>query len=149
LLIGTSTGNLHVYLLEDEGEGAKQETTTAFRLSKTPKPIEALGYIKDISSLVTLVDGSVSLFAFPLEDPVPKPRVLPQTKGALCFAVHSTIIRFNEQGEEMKEGESAGVPSVVSSLAVGLRRKIVIYTWKDGEESQVKVPTTSCPRKCV
>jgi len=138
LLIGTSGGNLHVHVLEPQDEGERQEGSSTFRLSKAPKSIEALGYMKDISSLVVLMDGSVSLLAFPLQNAAPKPRILPQTKGALCFAVHSTVVRFNDEGGEIMQNETSGIPSVVSCLVVGLRRKIVIYTWKDGEELQLK-----------
>lgn len=139
LLIGTSTGNLHVHILDDGKDSTEAKVTnSSYRLSKVSKPIESLGFIKDVSSLVVLVDGAVSLFTYPF-DGMPKARILPKTRGALCFCVHSAIVRFDEQGVEMKQSETQGVPSVLSTLAVGIRRKIVIYSWKDGEELQVKV----------
>lgn len=35
--------------------------------------------------------------------------------------------------------DTHGVPTVVSQLAVGCKRKVVIYTWKDGEAQDPKV----------
>lgn len=35
--------------------------------------------------------------------------------------------------------KNKGVPVVVTYLAVGCKRKIVVYSWRDGEPQEVKV----------
>jgi Vam6/Vps39-like protein vacuolar protein sorting-associated protein 39 len=70
------------------------------------------------------------------------PQQLIQTKGALSFAVNSCVVYLNPDGSEDKadkDGERKGVPTMVTQLAVGCKRKFVIYSWKDGEPQPVKV----------
>ena len=38
------------------------------------------------------------------------------------------------------------MPAVVTKLAVGCRRKIVLYSWRDGEPQDVQVSASSMPR---
>ena len=69
-----------------------------------------------------------------------------KTKGALCFALHTSVeyLDADPTGPSTPgtPGKGKGVPAVVTRLAVGCRRKIVIYAWKDGEpqEAQVRYP---------
>ena len=49
---------------------------------------------------------------------------LEKTKGATCFTVSSNIVKDSE----------TGVPSLVSRLAVGVKRKIMCWTWQDMEQ---------------
>ena len=37
------------------------------------------------------------------------------------------------------KGVGKGIPALVTRLAVGCRRKIVLYSWKDGEPQEVQV----------
>jgi hypothetical protein len=47
---------------------------------------------------------------------------LTKTKGATVFAVTSNI-----------EKDADGVPTIISRLAVSVKRKLVIYSWHDAE----------------
>ena len=53
LFIGTNLGNLHIYNVDQDDEGKSfSSLVTSKSLSK--KPLEQLGYIKDINSVVAL-----------------------------------------------------------------------------------------------
>ncbi|KAG8213472.1 hypothetical protein J3R82DRAFT_12007 [Butyriboletus roseoflavus] len=84
------------------------------------------------------------------------PTKLTQAKGALSFAVHSSVHNApefqspNRAGSPLSGGFSSEVekrpmpiPTMVTTLAVGCRRKVVAYSWKDGEAQEVK--ETSLP----
>ncbi|KAG9051519.1 Vacuolar morphogenesis protein 6 [Tulasnella sp. UAMH 9824] len=49
-----------------------------------------------------------------------------------------TSIQYSNEASDPASNAGQGVPSVVTRLAVGCKRKIVIYTWKDGEAQEVK-----------
>ncbi|KAI5122751.1 hypothetical protein M0805_009834 [Coniferiporia weirii] len=140
LFIGTGLGNLHVYSVDqDEDYNYKASLVTTKSLSK--KPIECVGYIKDINSVVALSDSSVTLY--PLPDLVP-PTPLPQARKAFSFAVNSTIENVSSDGnvqsfdDSATPGQSMDVPTVVTYLVVGSQRKLVVYSWRDGEAQEVK-----------
>ena len=68
----------------------------------------------------------MTLHALPNFSPVTP---LAKTKTALSFALFTTV-----QHEDVELGKSGkGVPAMVTYFAVGCRRKLVLYTWKDGE----------------
>jgi hypothetical protein len=77
-------------------------------------------------------EAAVNLHPLPALSPT---QTLPQTLGALCFALDTSIVYKNEDGisTSVKDSTIKQVPAVVTLLAVGCKRKIVIYTWKDGE----------------
>jgi len=54
---------------------------------------------------------------------------LAKTKGATVFAIMSSI-----------EKDADGVPTIVSRLAIAVKRKLVVFSWHDAEllESEVK-----------
>lgn len=100
--------------------------------------------------------GSVHLLNFlPLDGVVtlsPLSKLHPQTpltqaRNALSFATHVSVQMLNPDGDETepdssttsRPGRQLGVPTVVTQLAIGCRKKIVIYTWKDGELQGVRV----------
>ncbi len=70
-----------------------------------------------------------------------------KTKGALCFALHTgveyldadTTVAATPGTPGKGKGVGKGVPALVTRLAVGCRRKIVLYSWKDGEPQDVQV----------
>lgn len=122
------------------------------------RAIEQLGYVKDVNSLVVLtgkhhslphiykfscyasiyyllLDGVVTLYPSPTFAP---PTLLTQAKGAMSFGI-DTSIQYSNEAPDPASNAGQGVPSVVTRLAVGCKRKIVIYTWKDGEAQEVKV----------
>lgn len=82
--------------------------------------IEQLALIKEAKLLVSLSGGYVSIHdlqSYELQEQ------LTRTKGAACFAVTSNI--FNDP--------ETGVPSIVSRLAVAVKRKILLWSWRDME----------------
>ncbi|PYI09882.1 putative vacuolar morphogenesis protein AvaB [Aspergillus sclerotiicarbonarius CBS 121057] len=82
--------------------------------------IEQLALIKEAKILVSLAGGYVSLHdlgTYALQEQLAK------TKGASTFAVTSNIVNDPE----------TGVPAIVSRLAVAVKRKILVWVWRDME----------------
>ncbi|KKK14836.1 hypothetical protein AOCH_004938 [Aspergillus ochraceoroseus] len=82
--------------------------------------IEQLALIKEAKLLVSLSGGYVcihDLQTYKLQEQ------LTRTKGATAFAVTSNIVNDPE----------TGVPSIVSRLAVAVKRKILLWSWRDME----------------
>ncbi|KAL4876646.1 vacuolar sorting protein 39 domain 1-domain-containing protein [Aspergillus karnatakaensis] len=82
--------------------------------------IEQLALIKEAKLLVSLSGGYVSIHdlqSYELQEQ------LTRTKGAASFAVTSNIVNDPE----------TGVPSIVSRLAVAVKRKILLWSWRDME----------------
>ncbi|KAL2847450.1 HbrB-domain-containing protein [Aspergillus pseudoustus] len=82
--------------------------------------IEQLALIKEAKLLVSLSGGYVSIHdlqTYELQEQ------LTRTKGATNFAVTSNIVNDPE----------TGVPSIVSRLAVAVKRKILLWSWRDME----------------
>lgn len=158
LLVGLNSGSLRVYrILEapaneseqaetnnsegDHGEqnGTIKSTTTATgNPTDTPAPspkrtellrelekfsrykIEQLARIKEANVLVSLSGGYVSIHDL---QTYTEQEQLGKTKGATTIAVTSNIVNDPE----------TGVPSIVSRLAVAVKRKILLWTWRDME----------------
>jgi Vam6/Vps39-like protein vacuolar protein sorting-associated protein 39 len=81
---------------------------------------EQLAFIKEANILLVLSGGYVSLHdlqSYELQEQLAK------TKGASTFAVTSNVINDVE----------TDLPSIVSRLAVAVKRKILLWTWKDME----------------
>ncbi|KAL1955248.1 hypothetical protein VTO42DRAFT_8907 [Malbranchea cinnamomea] len=154
LLVGLNTGTLRIYRVNEvpdqdaetaeqqqqqqntaQNENATTDDTTATP-SSAPKvkptdllreqekfaryKIEQLALIKEANLLISLSGGYVSLHdlhSYELQEQ------LVRTKGATTFAVTSNIVR----------DEASGVPSIVSRLAVAVKRKVVFWTWRDME----------------
>ncbi|KAI9372649.1 hypothetical protein BJX61DRAFT_533804 [Aspergillus egyptiacus] len=82
--------------------------------------IEQLALIKEAKLLVSLSGGYVSIHdlqSYELQEQ------LTRTKGATAFAVTSNIVNDPE----------TGVPSIVSRLAVAVKRRILLWSWRDME----------------
>ncbi|KAF9223920.1 hypothetical protein BS17DRAFT_781417 [Gyrodon lividus] len=145
LYIGTATGNIHIYDLHD---GSSEEMTfVEIRKAISRKAIDQLGYIKDINSLVVLSDSLPTLYPLPSFTP---PTPLAKAKGALSFAIHSSVHNApRTEGPDASDSPRSGgfdsaeagtipIPTVVTSLVVGCRRRVVVYTWRDGEHQEIK-----------
>ncbi|CAG8662048.1 9699_t:CDS:10, partial [Acaulospora colombiana] len=136
IYLGTNLGNLLVYSLDKtEGndlikhsiqsssdlllDGTFHATLEEVKKSLVRRSVEQLGFIKDTYSLISL--------AAP-------PKVI-ETRGALCFSLDTTVIYTNEDGTttNTKDPSAKQIPAVVTLLAIGCRRRIVIFSWKDGE----------------
>ncbi|KIP04390.1 hypothetical protein PHLGIDRAFT_109638, partial [Phlebiopsis gigantea 11061_1 CR5-6] len=140
LYIGTSVGNLHVYNVNTAADGTPTEAELDVKKNLGRKPIEQLGYVQDIASLAVLSDSIVTLYHIPNYAP---PTPLPKTKTALSFAIYSVVehTEIPPPAASPSPGTMSPlpgtVPSVVTYLAAGCRRKVVIYCWKDGELDEV------------
>ncbi|KAH9945272.1 uncharacterized protein BXZ73DRAFT_86791 [Epithele typhae] len=144
LFVGTSIGNLYVYSF---GEGGGPAELADTKKSLCRRSIDQISYVKDVNSLVILSETLLTLFPYPSFTPHTP---LVKTKGAVCFAVH-TCIEYSgghDGGGLGSPGKGKEVPSVVTKLAVGCKRKIVIYSWRDGEpqEAQEIVALAHSPR---
>ncbi|EGN98719.1 hypothetical protein SERLA73DRAFT_168336 [Serpula lacrymans var. lacrymans S7.3] len=138
LYVGTATGNLHVYSIDDStSEGEAIASLVETKKSLTRRSIEQLGFIKDINSLIVLSEGLPTLFPIPNFAP---PTPLAKAKGALSFAVHSSVQDIMpEAGPQSGDGQFAkAIPTMVTQVIIGCRRKVVIYTWRDGETQEVQ-----------
>lgn len=75
------------------------------------------------------------------------PTPLAKTKGALAFGTFTGTV-YGESDAKSRpslDGElnkAKDVPVIVTHLAVGCKRKIVLYSWRDGEPQEVKVSLT-------
>lgn len=84
------------------------------------RPVQQLAIIKEANTLLSLSDGYVSLYD--LQSYVLQER-LEKTRGATSFAVTSNIVK----------DPTTGIPSIVSRLAVAVKRKIMLWSWQDME----------------
>lgn len=128
---------------DETGNAALTKTITVSK-----KPVEQLGYLKDVNSLVVLsgelfpplggiviertVDMSVTLFPIPDFQPSSP---LSKAKAAFSFTIHTSVQHIVHQGNP----PAIPVPTVVSYLVIACRRKLVIYSWQDGEPQEVQV----------
>lgn len=82
--------------------------------------IELLAIVKEANLLISLSNSQVSihdLHTYELQETFAK------TKGASTFAVTSNIVK----------DPSTGVPSIVSRLAVAIKRRLLLWSWHDSE----------------
>ncbi|TFL04184.1 hypothetical protein BDV98DRAFT_591033 [Pterulicium gracile] len=128
LYVGTATGNLHVYAVDDSPERTEPLELVEVKKNLTKRSIDQLAVIKDLNSLVSLSESLVTLHALPqLISPTP----LTQAKDAFCFQLHSSV-------QHLPPDDPKTIPTLVTHLIVGCRRRVVLYTWKDGEAQDVK-----------
>ncbi|KAF2404908.1 hypothetical protein EJ06DRAFT_468444 [Trichodelitschia bisporula] len=142
LLIGLNTGSLRIYRVNDlseipdeqpeggdngSGEDDPRPKVRVVDLLReeekfSRRPIQQLAIIKEANILVSLSDYYVSIHdlqTFALQER------LERTKGATLFAVTSNIVK----------DEETGIPSIVSRLAVAVKRRIILWSWHDMELS--------------
>ena len=82
--------------------------------------IEQLAIIKEANILISLSNGLVSIHdiqSYELQEQLTK------TKGASAFAVNSYIVKDT----------ITAVPSIVSRLAVAVKRRLLVWAWRDME----------------
>lgn len=141
VLVGLNTGSLRIYRVnetnDDEvkaSDAPRDEPTVGSppqpksrpvdllreeeKFSK--KPIQQLAIIKEANILLSLSDTYVSIHdlqSYELHER------LERTKGTSAFAVTSNIVKDAQ----------TGIPSIVSRLAVAVKRKIILWSWQDME----------------
>ncbi|KAG6840674.1 hypothetical protein C0991_005179 [Blastosporella zonata] len=145
LYVGTSTGNLHIYNVKEQNidEGEAAITLVEVKKALTRRSIEQLGFVKHMDlNLLVVLSEEASVTLFPLSTSSP-PTPLQKAKAAFSFAVHSSVQHIEpEPKPEYSAGDdfakSKPIPMLVTQLVVGCRRKVVIYSWRDGEAQEVK-----------
>ena len=82
---------------------------------------------------------------YPLPSLVP-PTPLAKTRNVFSFAIHSTVeyivptsIAQQLETPSLRPMDTRGVPTMVTYLVVGCQRRLVVYSWRDGEVQEVKV----------
>ena len=139
LLIGLSTGSLRIYRINELDDEAlkldKPQGEDGKPISKSgPKPVdlmrelekfskykvEQLALVKEAGLLLSLSNGYVhmhNLGSYELKE------TLQKSKGASYFAVLSTNVKDHE----------TGVTRVVSRVSVAVKRRLVLWSWHNGE----------------
>jgi hypothetical protein len=141
LLIGLNSGSLRIYRVNEVTKESNNENGTGqsnggnidpparpvdlLREEEkfSRRPIQQLAIIKEANMLVSLSDGYVSIHdlqTYALQER------LERTKGTTAFAVTSNIVK----------DPSTGIPSIVSRLAVAVKRRIILWSWQDMELSE-------------
>lgn len=150
--MGLNTGSLRIYRVNDPiAETGEQNGSTVDgdwpvsqpgskpadlmrELEKFSKyKIEQLAVVKEANILLSLSNSQVhihDLQSYQLQE------TLVKTKGASTFAVTSNIVK----------DASTGVPSIVTRLAVALKRRLILWSWHDSElaseTSEIALVTT-------
>jgi len=75
---------------------------------------------------------------------------LAQAKAAFSFGIQSLVQHILpngkvEQPSDVGFGRSQAIPALITRLVVGCRRKVVIYSWQDGEAKDTRVRLRSVP----
>ena len=139
LLVGLSTGSLRIYRVNDpideSSDGNRSPTDGDRPISQSgPKPadlmrelekfskykVEQLAVVKEANILVSLSNSQVhihDLQSYGLQE------TLVKAKGASTFSVTSNVVK----------DESTDVPSIVSRLAVAVKRRLILWSWHDSE----------------
>ncbi|OCH95424.1 hypothetical protein OBBRIDRAFT_816580 [Obba rivulosa] len=148
LYFGTSTGNLHIYAYGDTTSSNSEPHAELVETKKSlcRRAIDQLGYVKDVNSLVVLSESLVTLYPLPTFSP---PTPLIKAKSAFSFAVHTRVAHVDDlvtrspkpDQTDFATATATAIPAVLTYLAVGCRRKMVIYSWKDGEPQNVQEAT--------
>ncbi|GAM84578.1 hypothetical protein ANO11243_025740 [Dothideomycetidae sp. 11243] len=144
VFVGLNTGSLRIYRLNEpttpapqgvDGDG-QEDNETAVTKDQVPakrltdllheeekfskRAVQQLAIIKEANVLVTLTDNHVSIHD--LQTYAQQER-LDKTRGATTFAVTSNVDRDAE----------TEVPTLVSRMAVAVKRKILVWSWHDME----------------
>ncbi|KAJ7039656.1 hypothetical protein C8F04DRAFT_1086112 [Mycena alexandri] len=136
LYVGTATGNLHIYSVNGDVEvGEEAVTLVETKKGLARKAIEEIGFIRDINSLVVLSESTVTLFPLPTFSPATP---LLKAKAAFSFAIHSAIQHISPDTPTGEFSKPAPIPTLITQLVVGCRRKVVVYSWKDGDPQESK-----------
>ncbi|KAJ5263833.1 hypothetical protein N7478_011438 [Penicillium angulare] len=116
LLTGLNNGSLRIYRVTDDGKTELLRELEKFARYK----IEQLALVKEAHVIISLSGGFVSLHdsqSYELQEQ------LAQTKGASAFAITSNVVNDPD----------TNVPAIVSRLAVAVKRKILMWVWRDME----------------
>lgn len=118
LLVGLSNGTLSIYTVNDPFSTDIQATLSNEYSNFCKYPIEKIRILKDAGALLILSGNIINVFDMDTHVLVEQ---LQHTKGTTTFEVIDGII------------ELGGYQAMVSRLAVGCKRKLVVYEWRDSE----------------
>ncbi|KAI5892828.1 uncharacterized protein SCHCODRAFT_02627226 [Schizophyllum commune H4-8] len=139
LYLGTASGSLYVYGVDYEpAEGKEPGTLVECKKNISRRAIEQVAFIKDVNSVAILSDSTVTLLPLPSFAP---PTPLIKAKGALSFAVNTSIQHLQPDGRPVDSdaGKSPkAIPTLITQLVIGCRRRVVIYSWRDGDAQDTK-----------
>jgi hypothetical protein len=122
---------------QNGGKNADNKPPSRPASSATPKPVdllreldkfstravEQLAYLKEANILISLSNAYVSIHdlqSYTLQEQLVK------TKNATTFAVTSNIVKDS----------ATGIPEIISRLAVAVKRRLLLWSWHDSEQSQ-------------
>ena len=137
LLVGLNSGSVRIYRINDDSDEVSDAGTAE---DERPRPqsgakpvdlmrelekfsrykVELLAVVREANILISLSNSQVyfhDLQSYELQE------TLAKAKGAATIAVTSSIV----------EEESSGVKSIVSRLAVAVKRRLILWSWHDGE----------------
>ena len=139
LLVGLNTGSLRIYRVNDPIDDTSERNGSPIDGDRPtsqsgPKPadlmrelekfskykVEQLAVVKEANILVSLSNSQVhihDLQSYELQE------TLVKAKGASTFAVTSNVVK----------DESTSIPSIVSRLAVAVKRRLILWSWHDSE----------------
>ena len=139
LLVGLNTGSLRIYRVNEhvdedsaynghagvEGRPGSQSGPKAVDLMREIEKfsrykIEHLAIVKEANILISLANSQVSMHDLQTHD---LQETLSKAKGATTIAVTSNVV---------KDG-SSGIMSIVSRLAVAVKRRLMVWSWHDSE----------------
>ncbi|TKA77253.1 hypothetical protein B0A55_06140 [Friedmanniomyces simplex] len=140
LLVGLGTGSLRIFRVNETSSSPNERDPAIENGDQPPqsptklkavdllreeekfsrRPVQQLAIVKEANLLVSLSDGYISLHDLQTYQLVER---IERTKGATCFTVTSNVVKDAE----------TGVPSLVSRMAVGVKRKLLCWTWRDME----------------
>ena len=86
----------------------------------------------------------VTGYVVQLNLPICTPTPLPKAKTAFSFAVHTSVQHLYPDGKTIRQGyefssPTIPFPTIITYLVVGFQRKLVVYSWNDGEAQEIKV----------
>lgn len=123
LLVGLNTGSLRIYRVNNNDEPFNDDSGHSELLREYEKfskfKIDQLAIFREANILISLSNAIVSIHdlgSYELQEQ------LIRTKGASIFAVTSNIVK-----------DDTNVPTLVSRLAVAVKRRILLWEWHDGE----------------
>jgi Vam6/Vps39-like protein vacuolar protein sorting-associated protein 39 len=116
LLAGLNNGTLRIYRVTDDGKTELLRELEKFARYK----IEQLALVKEAKVLVSLSGGYVCLHDSQTYELLQQ---LAVTKGASTFAITSNVVNDPD----------TNVPAIVSRVAVAVKRKILMWVWRDME----------------
>ena len=125
LLVGTNTGSLRIYRVgnpSEDGDDAEPKPSELLREYErfSKYKVDQLAIFREANILISLSNNVVSIHdlgSYELQEQ------LTRTKGATTFAVTSNIV---------KDAQTS-VPTLVSRLAVAVKRRMLLWEWHDGE----------------